>query len=180
MTSGSDKVVGQILAKKGDNCTVSSNVNYASLQIVTCNVPTSFISSLFQNPAANKSSVYLALNTMITMHQAGFKSKTPDPQTAWLSGCATSLPPTPSNVNQLPLSVSPISGQARLTVKFSFPFGQYKDAPQIFFGDGTKGTMACPRDGCVLSHTYTWPGTYIATVALGGLPVSSTTITALP
>lgn len=53
------------------------------------------------------------------------------------------------------LTALPTRGTRPLTVTFSYPFSQDREAPVINFGDGSESLpMSCGRSGCVLTHTY--------------------------
>ena len=85
------------------------------------------------------------------------------PVTVAVGGTASVYPNAPLPDNSL--SVSPISGSAPLTVTFSnFPSTAAEE--DLSFGDGAEasnGLKGWPASGQV-SHTYTNPGTYTATL----------------
>lgn len=65
------------------------------------------------------------------------------------------------------LAASSTVGASPLTVTFTHPFSQDREAPFINFGDGSKTLpMSCSRTGCVLEHTYNVDHTGIIYAAL--------------
>ncbi|MDO8504673.1 MAG: hypothetical protein Q7S36_02360 [Candidatus Liptonbacteria bacterium] len=85
ITSEGNIVEGEILGKENSNCLVSEKISYKGPEIYTCKIPASFISSLFQDPKAKSSGVYLNIAAAVSMLGAekltpGFKTSVKDLQ----------------------------------------------------------------------------------------------------